>query len=228
MIFPSQLTSALTSRTSFNDNHYTASRSGDQRICGDYVCAPGEYDKMQQELSQAQRTGKTAHSVLTTPSAPTTPSIDPLPSWNDNPVNQRILNFVKEITTEDGQNYVPIADRIAVFDNDGTLWSEYPMYVQLAFTLDRVKALAPQHPEWKEEQPFKAVLEGDMKTVLSGGEQTRMKLIMTTQTGMTTTEFEQIVKDWLATAKHPRFNKPYTDLVYQPMLPLTNSLAANQ
>lgn len=153
--------------------------------------------------------------------------IDPLPSWNDNPTKQRVFDFVKEVTTEGGQNYVPPTERIAVFDNDGTLWSEQPMYIQLIFALDRVKALAPQHPEWKEEQPFKAVLEGDMKTVFSGGEETMMKLIMATHAGMTTTEFEQIVQDWLATAKHPRFNRPYTELVYQPMLELLDYLRDN-
>ena len=153
--------------------------------------------------------------------------IDPLPSWNDNPTKQRIVNFVNEVTKEGGQNYVPPADRIAVFDNDGTLWTEQPMYIQMVYALDRVKVLAPQHPEWKEQQPFKAVLDGDMKTVFSGGEQTLMKLVMVTHTGMTAMEFEQTVKDWLATAKDHRFKRPYTDLVYQPMLELLAYLREN-
>ncbi|MGD8658056.1 MAG: HAD family hydrolase, partial [Desulfobacterales bacterium] len=124
-------------------------------------------------------------------------------------------------------DFVPSAERIAVFDNDGTLWVEKPMYVQLAFALDRVKALAPQHPEWKDNQPFKAALEGDLKTVAAGGEHALLELIMATHAGMTTDAFAQVVTDWLASAKHPRFNRPYTDLVYQPMLELLTYLRAN-
>jgi phosphoglycolate phosphatase-like HAD superfamily hydrolase len=152
---------------------------------------------------------------------------DSLPSWNDGPAKQAIVDFVKRVTTPGSKDFVPEPERIATFDNDGTLWAEQPLYVQLAFALDRVQALAPQHPEWKEQQPFKAVLEGDLKTVFASGEHGLMELVKATHTGMTTAEFEQIVKDWLATAKHPRFQRPYTDLVYQPMLELLAYLRVN-
>ena len=149
---------------------------------------------------------------------------DPLPSWNDGPSRQAILTFVGEVTRTDSPSYVRPEERIAVFDNDGTLWSEQPFYFQLAFALDRVKALAPQHAEWKDKQPFKAAIEGDLKTVFASGEHGLLELMMAAHAGMTTAEFEQIVKDWLATAKHPRFKRPYTDLVYQPMLELLRYL----
>jgi phosphoglycolate phosphatase-like HAD superfamily hydrolase len=126
-----------------------------------------------------------------------------------------------------GPDFVPPAERIATFDNDGTLWSEQPMYFQLAFTIDRVKALAPKHPEWREKQPFKAVLEGDMKTLAASGERGLLQLTMATHAGMTTTEFEAIVKDWLARARHPRFQWPYNELVFQPMLEVLAYLRAN-
>ena len=150
-----------------------------------------------------------------------------LPSWNDGASKEAIVRFVTEISRKGSPDYVPPAERIAVFDNDGTLWSEQPMYFQLAFVLDRVKALAPQHPEWKEEQPFKAALEGDLKTVLAGGEHALLELIMATHAGMTTEEFEQIVQDWITTAKHPKTDRPYTEMVYQPMLELLSYLRAN-
>ncbi len=134
---------------------------------------------------------------------------------------------MQRVTTAGGADFVPVSERLAVFDNDGTLWAEKPMYVQLAFALDRVKALAPGHPEWKDTQPFKAVLEGDMKTVAAGGEHALLELIMATHAGMTTDAFAQVVKDWLATAKHPRFKRHYTELVYQPMLELLAYLRAN-
>jgi phosphoserine phosphatase len=118
-------------------------------------------------------------------------------------------------------------DRIATFDNDGTLWTEQPMYTQLAFALDRVKAMAPQHPEWKDKQPFKAVLEGDLKSLAEAGEHGLLELVMATHAGMTTGEFAKIVTDWLATAKHPKFKKPYTKLIYQPMLELLAYFRAN-
>ena len=151
-----------------------------------------------------------------------------LPSWNDGASKEAIVRFVTEISRKGSPDYVPPAERIAVFDNDGTLWSEQPMYFQLAFVLDRVKALAPQHPEWKEEQPFKAALEGDLKTVLAGGEHALLELIMATHAGMTTEEFEQIVQDWITTAKHPKTDRPYTEMVYQPMLELLSYLRANR
>jgi phosphoserine phosphatase len=152
---------------------------------------------------------------------------DALPSWNDGPAKASITDFVVSITTQGGPDFVPAEQRIAVFDNDGTLWVEQPMYVQLAFVLDRVKAMAPLHPEWKDKQPFKAVLEGDMKTLAESGERGLLELGMVTHAGMTTDEFAKIVSDWLATARHPRFKRPYTALVYQPMLELLGYLRAN-
>ena len=153
--------------------------------------------------------------------------LDPLPSWNDGATKQAIVEFVARVTRQGGPDFVPPAERIATFDNDGTLWAEHPMYVQLAFALDRVKAMAPQHPEWKDKQPFKAALEGDMKTLAESGEHGMVELVMATHAGMTTEEFEKIVTDWLATARHPRFKRPYTELVYQPMLELLAYLRAN-
>ena len=152
---------------------------------------------------------------------------DPLPSWNDGASKKAIIGFVEDVSSEGGMRFVPPAQRIAVFDNDGTLWSEQPMYFQLSFALDRVKALAPMHPEWNNKQPFKAVLEGDLEKVLAGGEHALLELIMATHAGNTTEEFSQIVKDWLATARHPKTDRPYTDMVYQPMLELLDYLRAN-
>jgi phosphoglycolate phosphatase-like HAD superfamily hydrolase len=152
---------------------------------------------------------------------------DPLPSWNDGPNKRAIVDFVSRVTKEGGPDFVPVPQRIATFDNDGTLWSEQPIYFQFAFALDRVKQLAPQHPEWEREEPFKAVLANDMKTLALSGEQGLARLILTTHTNMTTDEFSKSVADWLATAKHPRFKRPYTDLVYQPMLELLNYLRQN-
>jgi phosphoserine phosphatase len=154
-------------------------------------------------------------------------TIDPLPSWKEGKTKQSILAFVKKVTDKSNTEYVPPAERIAVFDNDGTLWSEQPMYFQLAFVLDRVKELAPKHPEWKENQPFKAAIEGDIMALSASGEKGLIELVMATHAGMTTGEFESIVKDWLGTAIHPRFNRPYTELVYQPMLELLAFLRAN-
>ena len=152
---------------------------------------------------------------------------DPLPSWNDGSARQAITAFVTDVTNAGGPDFVPPAQRIAVFDNDGTLWVEQPLYTQLAFVLDRVKALAAEHPEWKAEQPFKAALEGDMKTLGEGGSEGLMQLLMATHAGMTSEEFEQIAADWNGAARHPRFERPYTDLVYQPMLELLDYLRAN-
>ena len=159
--------------------------------------------------------------------AQTAPPTAPLPSWNDGAAKQSILDFVAGVTKEGSPGFVPAPQRIATFDNDGTLWVEQPMYTQLAFALDRVKALAPEHPEWKDKQPFKAVLEDDTKTVVESGEHGLMELVMVTHAGMTRDEFETIVKDWLATARHPRFKRPYTELVYQPMVELLAYLRAN-
>ncbi|MCI0742524.1 MAG: haloacid dehalogenase-like hydrolase [Gemmataceae bacterium] len=152
---------------------------------------------------------------------------DPLPSWNNGKVKQSILAFVKKVTDKSSPDFVPPAERIATFDNDGTLWSEHPMYFQLAFAIDRVKELSPKHPEWKEHQPFKAVLEKDTKALAHAGQKGLMEIMMATHAGMTTGEFEEIVEKWLATARHPRFKRPYTELVYQPMLELLAFLRAN-
>jgi hypothetical protein len=152
---------------------------------------------------------------------------DPLPSWNDTGPKTAIKAFVERVTKQGSPDFVPEADRIATFDNDGTLWVEQPMYVQMAFALDRVKALAPMHPEWKDTQPFKAVLEGDMKTLAESGERGLVEIIMVTHAGMTTGEFEKIVADWLGTARDPRFKRPHAELVYQPMLELLAYLRAN-
>jgi len=152
---------------------------------------------------------------------------DPLPSWNEGKAKQAITQFVKDVSAAGGSKFVPPAERIAVFDNDGTLWAEQPMYFQLEFAFDRVKELASKHPEWKKKQPFKGVLEGDLKAVFSGGKRSLLELVMATHAGNTTEEFSKIVKDWLATAKHPKTGRPYTDMVYQPMLELLDYLRAN-
>lgn len=152
---------------------------------------------------------------------------DPLPSWNEGPTKEAIIQFVKKTTTPASADFVEKQQRIAVFDNDGTLWAEQPMYFQLAFVLDRLHELAPQHPEWKTKQPFKAALENDMKTLHDHGEKGLIELLMATHAGMTTDEFEQITKDWLLAAKHPRFNRPYTECIYQPMLEVIAYLQAN-
>jgi len=158
---------------------------------------------------------------------PTTADQDPLPSWNDTAAKQAIITFVQKVTTAGGADFVPPAERIATFDNDGTLWSEQPLYVQLMFAMDRVKALAPEHPVWRTTQPFEAVLANDMKALAAAGEHGILELVMATHGGMTTAEFAQIVEEWLAIAQHPRFERPYTDLVYQPMLELLDYLRAN-
>ncbi len=152
---------------------------------------------------------------------------DPLASWNEGPAKKVILEFVAAVTNQSGKDYVPPAERIAVFDNDGTLWVEYPMYTQALFAFDRVKALAPQHPEWKTTQPFKGVLEGDMKAVGATGIKGLMQIIMATHSGMTAAEFEQEVANWLATTKQSKFNRLYTELVYQPQLELLAYLRAS-
>jgi hypothetical protein len=152
--------------------------------------------------------------------------IDPLPSWNEGKLKQDMLAFVKATVDSTNKQFVPVNDRIACFDNDGTLWSEQPFYFQLAFTLDRVKQMASEHPEWKTKQPFKAVLENDLKTVLAGGDLALAPLGIT-HAGMTVEEFDAIVKDWMATAKHPKSGLRYNQMIYQPMLELMEYLRAN-
>jgi phosphoglycolate phosphatase-like HAD superfamily hydrolase len=152
---------------------------------------------------------------------------DPLPSWNDTAAKRSILAFVRSVTDQSGPDCVPPAARIAVFDNDGTLWSEQPLYIQLAFALDRVKALAPEHPEWRTTQPFQAVLENDTKALGAAGVKGLLELVVATHAGMITDEFERIGKDWFASAKHPRFNRPYTDMAFRPMVELLDHLRAH-
>ena len=150
-----------------------------------------------------------------------------LPSWNEGSSRKAIVAFIERVTDDAGPDYVQPANRIAVFDNDGTLWSEKPAYFQLLFAIDRIKAVAPEHPEWKSEQPFKAVLEGDMKALAASGEKGLLQLVMASHAGMTTTEFERIVSEWITTAKHPKSGKLFTEMVYQPMLELLDYLSAN-
>jgi len=152
---------------------------------------------------------------------------DALPSWNDGKTKQSIITFVEQVTDPNSKSYVKTEERIAVFDNDGTLWAEKPIYFQLEFVKDRILELAPSHPEWKTQQPFKAVLENDNKALAEIGYDGLLELLMTTHAGMTQAQFQDIVKQWLTTAKHPRFNRPYTEIVYQPMLELLTYLRAN-
>jgi len=152
---------------------------------------------------------------------------EPLASWNDGPAKSRILSFVQAVTDRTSQDYVSPAERIAVFDNDGTLWSEQPVNFQLLFAIDRVRALAPKYPQWKTQQPFKAVLEGDMKALAATGERGLLTLVMATHAGLTTEQFEAIARNWLATARHPKLKRPYTDLVFKPMLEVLEYLRAN-
>jgi len=152
---------------------------------------------------------------------------DPLPSWKDGHAKQAITSFVTDVTNAASEDFVPPAQRIAVFDNDGTLWVEQPMYTQLAFILDRVKALAPVHPEWQEQQPFKAALEGDLATLGAAGNKGLLQLAIATHSGMTSAEFETTTLDWIGAARHPRFQQPYTQLVFQPMLELLEYLRGN-
>jgi phosphoglycolate phosphatase-like HAD superfamily hydrolase len=151
---------------------------------------------------------------------------DPLRSWNNTASKKAILDFVERVTKRGSPDFTPEDERIAAFDNDGTLWAEQPMYFQLLFALDRVKALAPQHPEWKEKEPFASLLRGDVKGVLAGGEPAIAEIVIATHTGMTAEEFTQIVNDWIASARHPVTGRPYTEMIYQPMLELVAYLRA--
>jgi len=152
---------------------------------------------------------------------------DDLPSWNAGPARQSIIEYVAEVTRADGPRFVPPAERIAVFDNDGTLWSEQPLYFQLAFALDRVKVLAPQHPEWNTQEPFASLLKGDVKAALAGGEHAIQEIVMATHAGMTTEAFAATVRAWITTARHPKTGRLYSEMVYQPMLELLAYLRAN-
>jgi phosphoglycolate phosphatase-like HAD superfamily hydrolase len=152
---------------------------------------------------------------------------EPLPSWNDTAPKRAIVAFVERVTNQVSPDFVPPAERIATFDNDGTLWAEQPIYFQLVFALDRVKALAPEHPEWQDKEPFTSLLKGDLKGALAGGEPAIFQIMTVTHSGMTTDQFEKIVSDWVATARHPKSGKLYTEMVYQPMLELLAYLRAN-
>jgi phosphoglycolate phosphatase-like HAD superfamily hydrolase len=152
---------------------------------------------------------------------------DPLPSWNEGATKQSIIKFVEEVTREGSPDFVPVPERIATFDNDGTLWAEQPIYTQLFFLIDRVKAMAPQHPEWKTQEPFASVLKGDLHGVTAGGEAGVVALLTATHSGMTTDQFSRTVSDWIATAKHPKTGQPFTAMVYQPMLELLSYLRTN-
>jgi phosphoglycolate phosphatase-like HAD superfamily hydrolase len=152
---------------------------------------------------------------------------DPLPAWNDGPSKKAIIRFVQETTRPSSTQFIPPEERIAVFDNDGTLWSEQPLYVQLAFAIDRIKTLAPQNPQWKTQQPFKAVLENDIQTIKASGQKGLFELIAATHAGMSTEAFQVIVSDWLKTARHPISNRPYTEMIYQPMIELLAYLRSN-
>ena len=160
-------------------------------------------------------------------SATVTCAADPLPSWNDGKTKQAIIEFVTKVTKAGSPDFVPTAERIATFDNDGTLWAEQPMYVQLAFALDRVKLLAVQHPEWKDKEPFASLLKGDLRNALAGGEPALVQVVMATHAGMTTNEFDEAVRQWLANAKHPRTGRPYSEMAYQPMLEVLAHLRAS-
>lgn len=152
---------------------------------------------------------------------------DPLPSWNDGPARESIVRFVAEVTKEGGPNYVPPEDRIATFDQDGTTWVSHPIYTQAVFALDRIRELAPKHPEWKDEEPFKSVIVGDREAMAKFGESDWEIIIAATHTGMSTQDFLKIVKKWLDTAKDPRWHRPYTELIYQPMIEVMEYLRAN-
>ncbi len=165
--------------------------------------------------------------ALKLPAAGSQPASQDLPSWSDGPAKKAITAFVARVSQEGGADYVPPEKRIAVFDNDGTLWAEQPVYVQLAFAFDRVKALSNRHPEWKRTQPFQAVLDNDFAALAKSGEKGLVELIMATHAGTSTQDFEEIVSGWIGTARHPKFERPYTELVYQPMLELLAYLRAN-
>ena len=152
---------------------------------------------------------------------------DPLPFWNDGAAKTSIVDFVARVTAQGGAEFVPVDERIATFDNDGTLWSEQPVYFEVAFAIDRIKAMAPQHPEWKTREPFRSVLANDRAVLAKFGKKGMLQILAATHSGMTVAEFEAGVRDWLATARHPRFNRPYTDLVHQPMLELLAYMRVN-
>jgi phosphoglycolate phosphatase-like HAD superfamily hydrolase len=183
---------------------------------------------MNRRLKDLRQTGLLAAALLLGSVSPGTAQItDPLPSWNDGSSKRAIMEFVAKVIREGGPEFVIPAARIATFDNDGTLWAEQPLYFQFLFAIDRVKALAPQHPEWRNAEPFASLLKGDLKAALAGGEHAIVEIVTATHAGMTTEEFETIVKDWLATARHPSSGRLYTEMAYQPMRELLGYLRGN-
>ncbi len=154
-------------------------------------------------------------------------AVDPLPSWNNTASKKAIFAFVEDVTNPNSRDFVPVEERIATFDNDGTLWAEQPIYFQYYFVFDRIKVLASQHPEWLKQEPFASVLKGDLNSALAGGDQALMAMLIATQSGITTDEFKKVVKDWISTARHPKTKRLYTEMVYQPMLELLIYLRAN-
>jgi len=199
--------------------------AGAERICPGF--SNWQEAHMNFKLGRRSFVMVTAAIAVTGASGGVSAQTDPLPSWNDGASKSKILEFVTAVTAEGGPNYVAPADRVATFDNDGTLWSEQPFYFQLAFALDRIKAMAPNHPEWKDKEPFKSVIAGDIKGVLASGEQGIAQIIAASHAGMTTEEFAKIVTDWLATARHPQTSLPYTDMTFKPMRELLDYLRAN-
>src|SRR5882724_10148354 len=165
--------------------------------------------------------------LLALPALAQTAATDPLPSWNDTATKKSVVSFVERVTKQGSPELVPPAERIATFDNDGTLWAEQPIYFQLAFALDRVKALAPLHPEWKDKEPFASLLKGDLNGALAGGEAAILEIVAVTHSGMTTDEFEKIVRDWITIAKRPVTKRLYSEMVYQPMLEVLVYLRGN-
>lgn len=153
--------------------------------------------------------------------------VDPLPSWNDGATKTAIIDFIEKVTTQ-GPDFVPIEDRIATYDNDGNLWAEQPAYFQLFFAIDQVKAMAKDHPEWKDKEPFKSVINNDMKGLMASGEHGLLELVMVSHSGMSGEAYKKAVSNWLKTTKHPRFNQPYSALIYQPMVELLAYLRANE
>jgi hypothetical protein len=178
-------------------------------------------------IARASIAALTLGFTLTFASIAIADTTDPLPSWNDNKSKNTIIAFVKKVTKKGSPDFVPITKRIATFDNDGTLWAEQPMYFQLYFAIDRIKSLAPRHPKWQTEEPFASLLKGDMKGVLAGGMKSVGEIIMASHAGMTTEEFERIVIEWVTSAEHPLTKRPYTEMVYQPMLELLSYFRAN-
>jgi hypothetical protein len=165
--------------------------------------------------------------ILPSATAQAAAASDPLPSWNNTETRKAIVAFVDRVTKPGSPDFVPEAERVATFDNDGTLWAEQPMYFQFLFALDRVKILAPRHPEWKDQEPFASLIKGDVRRALAGGEPAVAAIVNVTHTGMTNDEFLEIVRDWIATAKHPVTGRLYTEMVYQPMLELVAYLKTN-